>query len=64
MELNVELIVFSVCDIGKGCIIGEGVVGLFCFLVIVGILSILVFLWKIDDEFIKELMFEFYKNLE
>ena len=64
MELNAELIVLSACDTGKGRITGEGVVGLSRSLAIAGIPSILVSLWKIDDESTKELMLEFYKNLE
>jgi CHAT domain-containing protein len=64
MELNAELIVLSACDTGKGRITGDGVVGLSRSLAIAGIPSILVSLWKIDDESTKELMLEFYKNLE
>ncbi len=61
--LNAELIVLSACDTGRGTITGDGVIGLSRSLIAAGVPSVVVSLWKVDDDATTELMTEFYTNL-
>ncbi|MBS9396133.1 MAG: tetratricopeptide repeat protein [Dolichospermum sp. OL03] len=64
LKLNADLVVLSACDTGRGRITGDGVVGLSRSLISAGTASIIVSLWKVDDNSTSFLMSEFYKNRE
>lgn len=60
---NVDMVVMSACQSGLGETTGEGVFGLQRGFKLAGANSLLMSLWKVDDEATKILMTEFYKNL-
>lgn len=59
---NLDMVVMSACQSGLGEISGEGVFGLQRGFKLAGANTLLMSLWKVDDEATKILMTEFYKN--
>lgn len=59
---NVDMVVMSACQSGLGETSGEGVFGLQRGFKVAGANTLLMSLWKVDDEATKILMTEFYKN--
>ncbi len=63
LELNIDLMVLSACDTGRGAITGDGVVGLSRSLLTAGVSSLVVSLWSVPDAPTSELMTYFYQEL-
>lgn len=60
-----QLVVMSACETGLGDVMtGEGVYGLRRAFTLAGAQAQLMTLWKIDDEFTKDLMINYYQRLQ
>ncbi|NJM48700.1 MAG: CHAT domain-containing protein [Alkalinema sp. RU_4_3] len=64
LKLNLDLVVLSACDTGRGKITGDGVVGLARSFFAAGSSSVLVSLWAVNDGSTNALMSEFYRQLQ
>lgn len=65
LELSAELVVLSACDSGLGREVrGEGLVGLSRGFLYAGARSLVVSLWRVEDESTAELMVRFYGHLQ
>lgn len=63
LKLNAELVVLSACETGLGKEIkGEGMLGLMRAFMYAGAPSVMVSLWKVDDESTADLMIGFYQH--
>ena len=59
---GVDLVVLSACQTGLGDITGEGIFGLQRGFKKAGVQTVLMSLWKVDDEATQRMMTEFYKE--
>jgi CHAT domain-containing protein len=65
LELHADLVVLSACQTGMGKeVSGEGVIGMTRAFLYAGAASVLVSLWRVDDESTADLMVSFYRHLE
>ena len=63
LKLNAELVVLSACETGLGKEIkGEGMIGLMRAFIYAGTPSVVLSLWKVDDEGAADLMIGFYRH--
>jgi CHAT domain-containing protein len=59
-----QMVVLSACDTGRGEVkLGQGVYGLRRALVVAGAETMVMSLWKVDDETTRQLMEGYYRNL-
>ena len=59
-----ELVVLSACDTGRGDVrLGQGVYGLRRAFVVAGVETLVVSLWKVDDQTTHAIMESYYRNL-
>jgi CHAT domain-containing protein len=64
LDLHADLVVLSACQSGMGRVIsGEGLIGMSRAFLYAGAGSIVVSLWKVDDEATSDLMVSFYSQL-
>lgn len=64
LELHADLVVLSACQSGMGRVVsGEGLIGMTRPFLYAGARTIVVSLWKVDDEATSDLMVSFYRNL-
>jgi CHAT domain-containing protein/Tfp pilus assembly protein PilF len=64
LQLPVELVVLSACDVGLGkAIKGEGLVGLTRGFMYAGARRVVASLWSVDDQATAELMIRFYNGM-
>ncbi|OLP20419.1 hypothetical protein BST81_00840 [Leptolyngbya sp. 'hensonii'] len=63
LNLQAELVVLSACDTGRGQVTEDGIIGLSRSLISAGSPSVIVSLWKVQDEATSLLMTQFYQNL-
>lgn len=64
LDLNAQLVVLSACETGLGkYIYGEGIASLGRSFMYAGVPSVVMSLWKVDDQSTSQLMPYFYKNL-
>jgi CHAT domain-containing protein len=62
LKLNAELVTLSACETGLGKEVGgEGIMGLMRAFIYAGTPSVVVSLWRVDDESAADLMIGFYK---
>jgi CHAT domain-containing protein/uncharacterized protein HemY len=64
LKLKANLVVLSACSTGQGRLTGDGIIGLSRSLMTAGVPSVLVTLWKVDDDKTVTLMTEFYRQLQ
>jgi len=64
LDLHADLVVLSACQSGMGRVVsGEGLIGMTRAFLYAGAGSIVVSLWKVDDESTSDLMVSFYRHL-
>jgi CHAT domain-containing protein/tetratricopeptide (TPR) repeat protein len=65
LQLHADLVVLSACQTGMGKeVSGEGLIGMTRAFLYAGAASVLVSLWRVDDESTADLMVSFYRHLE
>ncbi|OIO87625.1 MAG: hypothetical protein AUK03_17685 [Anaerolineae bacterium CG2_30_64_16] len=62
LDLPADLVTLSACQTGLGKLSGDGVIGLSRAFLVAGARSVLVSLWRIDDQATAALMHSFYQN--
>ena len=65
LQLHADLVVLSACQTGMGKeVAGEGLIGMTRAFLFAGAASVLVSLWRVDDESTADMMVSFYRYLE